>query len=269
MQSQNPNTPAMFVADTPGFGWKRRLRASSIHAGLSLAIAALAAGLVFLVWYPYPYRELAGGRELFLILIGVDVTLGPLITFAIFNRLKPWPVLRRDLVVVCTLQLAALAYGMWTVFEARPVYMVFEYNRFRVVHAVDIPRESLEQAAPEWRDLPLSGPRPLALRPFEDSNEGLSATITALQGVSLSAQPDLWQPYGDARQQILEAAKPALPLKQRFAEMAEQIDAALLATGRPPESLLYLPIVARKSFWTALIDGQTAELVGYIPLDSF
>ena len=45
--------------------------------------------LVFAVWYPYPYREISGGRDLFLLVVAVDVVLGPLITFAVFNRAKP------------------------------------------------------------------------------------------------------------------------------------------------------------------------------------
>ena len=66
--------------------WKERLRASGIHFGISLCIAALAAALVFGLWYPYPYREISGGRELFFLLAAVDVIMGPLITLAIFNR---------------------------------------------------------------------------------------------------------------------------------------------------------------------------------------
>jgi len=36
--------------------WHDRLRASAIHLCISLTIAALAALLVFGLWYPYPYR---------------------------------------------------------------------------------------------------------------------------------------------------------------------------------------------------------------------
>ena len=46
---------------------------------------------------------------LFLILVAVDVMMGPLITLFIFNRAKPLRELRLDLVVVGALQLAALA----------------------------------------------------------------------------------------------------------------------------------------------------------------
>ncbi len=42
--------------------------------------------LVFAVWYPYPYREISGGRELFTLVVAVDVVLGPLITFVVRKR---------------------------------------------------------------------------------------------------------------------------------------------------------------------------------------
>ena len=77
-----------------------RLKASGIHLGISLTVALLAALLVFGLWYPYPYREMSGGRELFLIVVAVDVILGPLITLAVFNRAKPSRELKRDLVMV-------------------------------------------------------------------------------------------------------------------------------------------------------------------------
>ena len=77
-------------------------------------------------WYPYPYRELSGGRELFALVVAVDVVLGPLITLVIFNPAKTRRHLVMDFTVIGLLQVAALAYGLWTVFVARPVHLVFE-----------------------------------------------------------------------------------------------------------------------------------------------
>ena len=101
--------------------WKNRLRASVIHLAISLAIASLAALLVFGWWYPHPYRDLSGGRELFTLVVAVDVVLGPLITLVIFNPAKTRRHLVMDFTVIGLLQVAALAYGLWTVFVARPV----------------------------------------------------------------------------------------------------------------------------------------------------
>ncbi|APW47924.1 TfpX/TfpZ family type IV pilin accessory protein [Rhodoferax antarcticus] len=251
------------------FFWKDRLKASGIHFGISLVIALLAAALVFGLWYPYPYREISGGRELFFIVVMVDVILGPLITFTIFNRTKPWRELRRDLAIVVLIQLGALGFGLWTVFVARPVHLVFEYDRFRVVHAVDVPAELLSRAPPDVAALPLTGPTLLSLRPFKDANEKMDATMAALGGLSLSARPDLWQPYSVAKNDIWQAAKPIADLKTRFAAQATEIDAVIAKTGRKPETLAYLPMVGRKSFWTVLLDPVTSEVLGFIPLDSF
>jgi hypothetical protein len=43
----------------------------------------------------------------------------------------------------------------------------------------------------------------------------------------------------------------------------------LKSTGRTPETSAYLPMIGRKSFWTVVIDPVTAEVLGFIPLDSF
>lgn len=249
--------------------WKHRLRASGLHLAISLFIASAAALLVFAVWYPYPYREVSGGRELFLLVTGVDVILGPLITLAIFNRSKPTRELAMDLTVVGCIQLAALGYGLWTVALARPVHLVFEFDRLRVVHAVDIPEELLAQTPGGIRAEPWSGPTPLAVRPFRDPDEKFNATMAALKGLPLSARPDLWQSYGDARERVIAAASPVQSLKQKMPAQAELIDAALHQTGRDPRTLVYLPVVSRKFFWTAFLDARTAEIVGFAPLDSF
>ncbi len=256
------------LSTSPSF-WADRLKASAIHLALSLAIAALAALLVFGIWYPYPYREISGGRELFLLVVTVDVILGPLITLAVFNRKKPWAELRRDLAMVALLQLAALGYGLWTVYVARPVHMVFEVDRFRVVHAIDVPVEMLGKTPPGVNALPVTGPTLLSLRPFKDGNESMEATMAALQGLSLSDRPDLWQAYGAGVPEIVKTAKPVALLKSRFANQAADIDRVLASTGRAPQTVVYLPMIGRKSFWTVFLDPVTAEVLAYMPLDSF
>jgi hypothetical protein len=249
--------------------WRDRLRASAIHLAISLCIAALAAVLVFLVWYPYPYRDISGGRELFMILVSVDVIIGPLITLAVFNRSKSRTILQRDLAVVGLLQLAALGYGLWTMFAARPVHLVFEYDRFRIVHAIEVPPELMDRAARPVQAMPLTGPTLLALRPFRDEKEKSDATLAALQGLALSARPDLWQAYDEARQRVLQQARPVAELKRRFAGRAQEIDVVIARTGRQPEGLVYLPLVGRQSFWTVLLDSGTADVLDFMPLDSF
>jgi hypothetical protein len=255
-------------SDTPSF-WADRLKASALHMAFSLCIATLAALLVFAIWYPNPYRDISGGRELFLLLVAVDVILGPLITLAVFNRNKPSRELRRDLAIVAVIQLAALGYGLWTVAVARPVHIVFEYKNFRVVHAIDVPPELLPQTPDGIDALPLAGPTLLGLRPFKDNKERLDATMAALQGLTLSSRPDLWQPYAQSVQEVLKVARPVSELKTRFASEAADVDRALAQAGRTSQNTVYVPLAGRKSFWTVFLDSSTAQVVATMHLDSF
>jgi hypothetical protein len=256
------------MTNTPSF-WADRIKASGIHLVISLCIATLAAGVVFGVWYPYPYRELSGGRELFTLVVTVDVILGPLITLAIFNRVKAWPVLRRDLMFIGAIQILALTYGLWTVSLARPVHLVFEGDRFRVVHAAEVPLEFLPKVIESVEAMPWTGPTPLSVRGYKNEDEHLEGMLASMMGASRGMRPDFWQPYEKSIPEVLGAAKPATLLKGRFTEKATAIDRALNESGRNAENTVYLPLVGRNQFWTVFLDPITAQVVAYMPLDPF
>lgn len=252
--------------------WKARLNAAGIHLGISLTLAALAALLVFFVWYPYPYREISGGRSLFLLVITVDVIMGPLLTLAIFSAGKSLRALRFDLAIIGVLQLSALAYGLWTVAVARPVHLVFEINRFLVVHAIDVPPDLLKNASPAFRELPLTGPTLLSVRAFKDNVEKSDVTMAALGGVAVGARPDLWQSYGSGKSQVLQVARPLAELKTRFPARVGEIDMAVnsaVAAGRTAPPVAYVPMISRSTFWTVLVDASTSEVIAFVPIDSF
>ncbi|HUR87969.1 MAG TPA: TfpX/TfpZ family type IV pilin accessory protein [Ramlibacter sp.] len=248
---------------------KERIRASGLHLAISLCIAALAATLVFAFWYPYPYREVSGGRDLFLIVTTVDVILGPLITLGIFNTRKSRRELTLDLTLIGLVQLVALAYGLWTVAVARPVHLVFEFDRMRVVHSIDIPEELLARTPQGIEAEPWSGPTLLAVRQFRNSQEKFDVTMQAMRGVQAAARPDLWETYDAARPRVAAAAQRVDELKRKMPAEAAQIDAALQRIGRDAAHTAYLPVISRKIAWTAFIDPKTADIVGFAPLDSF
>src|SRR5256885_4161050 len=113
-----------------------RVRAASLHLGISVIVALIAVASMILVWYPPPLFQLLGGFELLLLIVGVDVTLGPLLTFVVFKSGKKG--LKFDLSAIAFLQLSALIYGASVVFVARPGYIVFVKDRFEMVRVADI-----------------------------------------------------------------------------------------------------------------------------------
>jgi hypothetical protein len=249
--------------------WAPRLRAAGIHLLISLSIAAMAATLVFLLWYPYPYRELSGGRELFTMLVSIDVILGPLLTLSVFNIKKSRAELIRDLTVIGLLQIGALAYGLWTVYEARPVHLVFEFDRFRVAHAADIDPGLLSKAPQAWQHLPMTGPTMLAVRKLS-GEESFSATMAALSGAQLSFRPDLWQAYdAEAKARAWAASKPLAPLLKKYPEQSAALQTLAAQSGFSVQQLRYLPAQARDTVWTAVMQPKTGDIIGYLPVDGF
>lgn len=245
-----------------------RLRASGLHALISVFLAAIVAIVVFGFWYPSPYRSISGGQELFWLLISVDVVIGPLLTLVVFNLQKPRRELARDLGVIGVLQLAALAYGTWTLFLARPVHLVFEVDRFRVVSAVDVDRSQLRAAPPELQRLPLTGPTVIAARQPRD-DEMLQSLDQSLQGSELAMRPGFWQAYDSSRASALAHAKP-LPefSKNRAPDMQRLLREAAASTGLDADNLKALPVVSRFASWTVLIDSQ-ARPVAFAAVDPF
>jgi hypothetical protein len=246
------------------------LKASGIHFICSVGVALLAAMLIFLVWYPYPYREMSGGRELFFIIVAVDVVCGPLLTMVIFDPAKPRAELIRDLGLVAIIQLAALGYGLYAMALARPVYLVHEVDRLKVVSVADIPPEELKPVLGGLHQLPWLGPKVIGLREPKNNDEMVKNLDLALGGQESSVRPDWWQPYDLNRSKVLARAKPVAELRAKRPAAAALIDQAIAQSGKTEAQLRYIPMTSfRTTDWVAFIDATTADPLAYAPIDGF
>ncbi len=252
------------------FNWQSRAKAALIHLSGSVAVAALAATLVFLLWYPWPYSALAGGSRLFVLISAVDVVMGPVITFAIFDRSKPWRELRRDLAIVVLLQAAALAYGVATMYQARPVVLALEEVRFRIVPANGVLIDELPLAPSALQQLSILGPVTVRAEVPADPNERIDAVQIALAGHDIGTRPRYWRSWDQrARQDALNAGRPLSDLRLRYPARQADLDAAIARTGKPEQQLRYVPILSRFADWVALIDAGTGDVIGFAPFNAY
>lgn len=248
-----------------------RWRAAGWHLCASVLVAGLVALLVFGVWFPYPYRELSGGRDLFLMILGVDVVCGPLLTLVLFNPRKSRRELFIDLSLVVAVQLAALAYGAHTMSQARPVWLAFEADRFRVVSVAEIDPDRVKDAATEFQHLPWTGPRLIAVRVPKPADADFSHSVDlGLAGLDVTFRPAYWRPYDEQRASVLARAKPLAVLRKAHPQQADVIAQAVARSGLAENKLLFLPLVSRRSdAWVALVNAANADVVSYAPLDGF
>lgn len=240
-----------------------RFRAAATHLALSFTIAAAIFLPVYFYWYPSALFDTAGGRELFLLIASVDVTLGPLLTLLVFKSGKKG--LAFDLAVIGTMQVIALSYGVWVLFESRPVYIVFVKDRFELVRANEIPEENLEKAARVGREGKLSwtGPLIVGARIPTDPTEWFRIAVSGTRGVDLQRFPEHYVPYADVSR---DAAAKALPLK-RLRELnpgnGETIDRMLSRVGRTEDQVHFLPLRAGKQDLSVLVDAKSGEVLRY------
>lgn len=248
--------------------WREKFLAFAVHFAATAAVALAAAALIFLVWYPSPFDDMMGGTELFLLVVGVDLALGPLVSLVIYNSRKSRRELLLDYGIVAVLQLAALAYGVNVVWGARPVYVAWVGDRFEAVSAADLTDDELAAARdPAFRRRPGWGPELVAVAvPPEDRNEAL---FTALRGKDVHLRPRFYVAYDSKRDQVRQgAAKPDV-LLARHPDAAPLVEAARNELGIPAGDLRWLPIRCQQGFWTVLIDGRSGEPVRYLPLDPY
>lgn len=246
------------------------LLASGAHFLLSIFVALCMAGLVFYLWYPWPFDEVVRGRELFWLVIGVDVVCGPLLTLILWNPAKLRKELALDLGLIVSIQLAALVYGLHTVALARPVHLVFEVDRFRLVTAVEIASGDLPQAPSHLRSLPWTGPTLLGTRASRNSDETLHSIELSIAGQEPSVRPGWWQDYELSKKEILNRAKPMNILLDMRSEQRPLIEKAIRQSGRAEADLAWLPFTsAHTADWVVLLDNQTAIPLTYAHVDGF
>ncbi|MES2672833.1 MAG: TfpX/TfpZ family type IV pilin accessory protein [Pseudomonadota bacterium] len=249
-----------------------KAKAAFIHFLLTVFIAGIAAYIVFGIWFPYPYSQISGGRNLFWLVIWVDICCGPLLTFVLFNIKKSRKELTLDLSLVAIIQLAALFYGVYTVMLARPVYLVFEVDRMRVVSFADVLVEELPLAKNEFQTIPFfSGPGIIAAKlPEAQDKDFLRTFDLAMQGIDISSRPQYWVPYSESAVDILKRAKSIKALKLKNPNELTLITAAINETNIAEDGLLYLPLQSRTAYdWVALLDAKNANIVGFAHVDGF
>lgn len=253
-------------------GLRARSIAALAHLAITATVAGLLAALLFLVWFPSTVRDMVGGRELFFIVMSVDLVMGPALTFVIFNQKKTFPHLAKDLAVIGLLQLAALGFGLNTLLIARPVHINFEVDRLRVTTAADIDPAALQDAPANLRALPLWGPiRIASLKPTKP-NEQLRSLDLAMAGFDMFQQPSTWHDF-DAKQQDLLWSKAGSieDLKKKWAGkplLLQELESSIRRSGEPVENLRSIPIMSKRASWTALINAQ-GVLLETVKADSF
>jgi hypothetical protein len=240
-----------------------RTQAAGIHLLVSICIALIVVCAMIFVWYPSPYFNAMGGGLLLALMVGCDVVIGPLITFIIWNPGKKS--LKFDVTVIALIQLAALAYGAFVMFEARPIYTVFYRDRFDVVIAARVYDEELARAAgTPYNSRPLTGPKLVALNMPTDIQERNRMSFHSPSSGDYVAFPQYFVPYEERATEAGANAKPLAELKAKNPQIVAELGALLIEKGVAESAAGYWPLNTKSSDMAVIVDKKSGKILGMI-----
>ncbi|MCS4294451.1 hypothetical protein M2375_002684 [Comamonas sp. BIGb0152] len=247
---------------------KSAFRVAGLHFIASVLVVAAIAAVIFLVWYPRPFYDIQGGKDLFFLMVVIDIICGPILTLVIWKSSKTRSELARDMAVIVLIQISALTYGVYALAKSRPVYIAFEGNRFRVVSMADIDFSKMSLTSQDIPKLSWSGPKPIGVKIYQGTDPNFMNSVRdALNGIHPAYQPDRWIPYRDVDIQLKKSGKPLLNLLKE----KEQINQFLKGGSKLDISgIIYIPLVGFNDVdWVVLLNKNTTEIVGYMQINGW
>ncbi|WP_201584205.1 TfpX/TfpZ family type IV pilin accessory protein [Psychrobacter sp. HII-4] len=237
----------------------KRLRFFMGHLTISFCIALVILGLVYGIWYPVPLAKAVGVTHIFLMLLAIDVILGPILGFVVYKEAKK--TLKFDLSVIILIQIAALVFGVYNIAQARPAWVVFNTDRFELIRNNDL---VLSEKAPqdEFAQVSWVGPQWAAVKVTNDvqqKNEDLFAE--ALGGLSIAQRPER---YIDIDEEKATLRKRALPLSGLYQYNDKQQVNTVLA--KYPQANHWLPMKALSIDMVVLVNKESASIIKIVDL---
>jgi len=243
-----------------------RSRAALIYLLPGLLLLAACAALALFSWYPYPFRQLPESGKFSILMIVCAVLIGPALAWLVHKPGKSRRALAFDLVIIGLIQLAAMGWGMYTLYLDRPYFMVFAVDRFEILARRDVAGPVTN---PAFLNNPLTGPLPLyANMPTDREQFQKLLREVMLEGKpDLPFRPEFWSNYTDRKQLVLEVSQPLAALRSARPEDAACIDDLVQDNGGDIGKLQFVPGLIGDGSFTVVIDAGTGAISGYLDTD--
>lgn len=179
-----------------------RIKYFLIHLLLSVLVAVICLSIVFFIWYPSPLAKAAGVTHIFLMLLVIDVILGPLLGLLVYKEAKK--TLKMDLSIIILIQIIALIYGVCSIAQARPIWIAFNNDKFELVRSNEIKIDEKIQIQPQYQKKTWLRAKFVGIKqadaPEEQQIEQMGAM---LNGISLAQYPERYIPLEQVKSQII------------------------------------------------------------------
>ena len=238
----------------------KRLKFFFSHLSISFLIALLVIGLVFFVWYPAPLAKAVGVTNIFLMMLAIDVIVGPILGWLVYQEGKK--TLKFDLSVIILIQIAALCYGVFSIEQGRPAWLVYNVDRFELVRKNELVDTNIQQAQPQFQQPSWFKPQYVATEFAKDTqqrNDEMFAEV--FSGISISQRPERYVELTQAKNQIQQRALPLKELEQYNPKT--DVEKTL---AKYPKADAWLPLKANAIDMVVLVNKESASIIKIVDL---
>ena len=230
------------------------------HFCISLFIASIVVGVVFFIWYPSPQAKAVNVTHIFLMMLMIDVIIGPVLGLLVYKDGKK--TLKFDLAVIILIQLSALCYGVYSIAQGRPVWIVYSIDRFELIKNNEIIDQDIQKAQLEYQHPSWLGPQLVAMQLSlngEQRNKEMFNEV--FSGISLAQHPERYVNLNSVTAQIQQRVE-KLELLSHYNDpvMVKEI------LTKYPQANSFVPLKASAVDMTVLINKEKGEVVKIVDL---
>ena len=238
----------------------KRLKFFFRHLFVSILVALAIIGLFFFIWYPNPLPSAVGVTRLILMLLIIDVILGPLLGLLVYKEGKKS--LKFDLIFIVMIQIIALGYGIYSIEQGRPAWLVYNVDRFELIRKNELVDDHIKDAQKQFQQVSWFKPQFVATEFAQDKNQRSEDMFSELfTGVSIAQRPERYVELSEAK---LKMQQRALSLKEL--EKYNSKDSIAKILKKYPQANAWLPLKAPAIDMVVLINKETAEVVKIVDL---
>jgi hypothetical protein len=241
-----------------------RLKAFGLHLLASICALSLILGTLYLGWYHWPGWYLAEVARVVMVMAGVDLVLGPLLTFIVARSSKPRRELARDIGIIVAVQLIALIYGTVSLWNGRPLYYAFSESVLQLVQAYDINADEWDlgrrqnpELSPHWYSVPRWIWAPLPKDPAE--REKMVGTAIS-GGDDVISMPRYFKPWEQGLPELRAQLKKVDAVGYFFGPDKKILKERLRAAGFDPEAADTMVLTGRGRPVLAVFDPKTLTI---------
>ncbi|MDN8245099.1 TfpX/TfpZ family type IV pilin accessory protein [Acinetobacter baumannii] len=230
------------------------------HLTISFGVALSIIAWIFLIWYPEPLAQAVGVTYIFLMMVAIDVVLGPILGVFIYKEDKK--TLKFDLAVIILIQLSALGYGLYSIAQGRPAWLVYNVDRFELVRNNEIIDAANQKVQAQFMKPSWFNPKFAAVqiaKNNEERNKNMFEEL--LGGVSLAQRPERYVGLPQVKLQIQKHAQNLNELEKFNSK--QQLK---LVLEEYPSADAWVPLKANAIDMVVLINRSSAQVIKIVNL---